>query len=189
MRAAGRLPPGQSLTLKWPVLQVGSVPPFDPHRWDFRDFRTGGAAGEAVVGGVWPAAANRGDGRHALRDALEPVRQPLGRRRGGGSDEAREVEGRGAARDGACRERLRRANLPLEDLLRPTSLFALEHDGELLTGEHGYPLRLVAPQLYAWKSVKWVRGIELLDRVEPGFWEQNGYHIYGDPFRGERYSG
>ncbi len=49
-------------------------------------------------------------------------------------------------------------------------------------------MRLVVPQLYAWKSVKWVRGIELLDRVEPGFWEQNGYHIYGDPFREERYS-
>lgn len=79
------------------------------------------------------------------------------------------------------------ANLPLEDLLRPTSIFALRHDGEPLTPEHGYPLRLIVPHLYAWKSVKWVRGVELLAGDEPGFWERNGYHMYGDPFREQRY--
>jgi DMSO/TMAO reductase YedYZ molybdopterin-dependent catalytic subunit len=80
------------------------------------------------------------------------------------------------------------ANLPLEDFLRPTTIFALRHDGEPLVADHGYPLRLVVPHLYAWKSVKWVRGIELLEQDEPGFWEQNGYNIYGDPFREQRYS-
>jgi hypothetical protein len=73
------------------------------------------------------------------------------------------------------------ANLPILDFLRPTTIFALRHDGEPLTAEHGYPVRLVVPHLYAWKSVKWVRGIELLDRELPGLWEFNGYHIYGDP--------
>jgi DMSO/TMAO reductase YedYZ molybdopterin-dependent catalytic subunit len=57
-----------------------------------------------------------------------------------------------------------------------------------LTADHGYPVRLVVPNLYAWKSAKWVRGIELLDRELPGFWEANGYHIYGDPFKEQRYS-
>ena len=81
------------------------------------------------------------------------------------------------------------ANLPLADFLRPTTIFSLLHDGEPLVADHGYPLRLVVPNLYAWKSVKWVRGIEFLDRELPGFWESNGYHIYGDPFKEQRYSG
>ena len=71
------------------------------------------------------------------------------------------------------------ANVPLVDLDRDKVLFATHHDGERLSGNHGYPLRLIVPHLYAWKSVKWVRGIEFLDHDEPGFWEQNGYHMYG----------
>src|SRR5580704_10956218 len=81
------------------------------------------------------------------------------------------------------------SNLPLVDFLRPTTIFALRHDGEPLAPDHGYPLRLVVTHLFAWKSVKWVRGIELIDRELPGFWEENGYHIYGDPFKEQRYSG
>ena len=80
------------------------------------------------------------------------------------------------------------SNVPLEDLLRPTSLFATHHEGEPLPADHGYPLRLVVPHLYAWKSVKWVRGLELLTKDEGGFWEQGGYHMYGDPFREQRFS-
>jgi DMSO/TMAO reductase YedYZ molybdopterin-dependent catalytic subunit len=80
------------------------------------------------------------------------------------------------------------ANLPLEDFLRPTTIFALRHDGQELTAEHGYPLRLVVPHLYAWKGAKWVRGIELMELETPGFWERNGYHIYGDAFQEQRYS-
>ena len=68
------------------------------------------------------------------------------------------------------------------------TIFALRHDGVALTAEHGYPLRLVVPNLYAYKGVKWVRGIELLDRELPGLWEFNGYHIYGDPFKEQRSS-
>jgi DMSO/TMAO reductase YedYZ molybdopterin-dependent catalytic subunit len=80
------------------------------------------------------------------------------------------------------------ANLPLADFLRPTTILALRHNGEPLVADHGYPLRLVVPHLYAWKSVKWVRAVEFLDRELPGFWEQNGYNIYGDPFKEQRYS-
>jgi DMSO/TMAO reductase YedYZ molybdopterin-dependent catalytic subunit len=79
-------------------------------------------------------------------------------------------------------------NVPLSDLFRPNVLFALEHDGEPLAAEHGGPVRLVVPHLYAWKSIKWARGFELLAEDQPGFWEQNGYHIYGDPWKEQRYS-
>jgi DMSO/TMAO reductase YedYZ molybdopterin-dependent catalytic subunit len=79
------------------------------------------------------------------------------------------------------------ANVPLPDLDRDDVLFATHHDGEPLTHDHGYPLRLIVPHLYAWKSVKWVRGIVLLDHDAPGFWEQNGYHMYGDPWKEQRF--
>jgi DMSO/TMAO reductase YedYZ molybdopterin-dependent catalytic subunit len=81
------------------------------------------------------------------------------------------------------------ANLPLDDFVRPANLFAYRFDGADLEKDHGWPLRLVVPHLYFWKSVKWVRGITLLDHDEPGFWERNGYHMYGDPFREQRYWG
>jgi DMSO/TMAO reductase YedYZ molybdopterin-dependent catalytic subunit len=79
------------------------------------------------------------------------------------------------------------ANIPLPDLDRENVLFATHHDGQPLTPEHGYPVRLIVPHLYAWKSVKWVRGMELSDHDTPGFWEQNGYHMYGDPFKQQRF--
>src|SRR2546430_17193072 len=74
-------------------------------------------------------------------------------------------------------------------LMRPEVLFTFEHDGEPLAAEHGGPLRLIVPHLYAWKSVKWVRGFTLFDHDRLGFWERNGYHAYGDPWKEERYSG
>jgi len=80
-------------------------------------------------------------------------------------------------------------NLPLADLDRPENLVALTHDGEPLTPEHGGPARLLVPHLYFWKSAKWVRGLTLLDADVPGFWEQNGYHMHGDPWTEERYGG
>jgi len=80
------------------------------------------------------------------------------------------------------------ANVPLADLDRDEVLLATHHDGQPLTPEHGYPLRLIVPHLYAWKSVKWVRGLEFLEHEAPGFWEQNGYHMYGDPWKEQRFS-
>ena len=75
------------------------------------------------------------------------------------------------------------ANLPLSDFARGGNLFAWRFDNVELEPDHGWPLRLVVPHLYFWKSVKWTRGFDLLDRDQPGFWERNGYHMYGDPFR------
>jgi DMSO/TMAO reductase YedYZ molybdopterin-dependent catalytic subunit len=78
-------------------------------------------------------------------------------------------------------------NLPLADLDRPENLLATHHDGEPLPEEHGGPIRLLIPHLYFWKSAKWVTGFELLDEDWPGFWEQNGYHMRGDPWAEERF--
>jgi DMSO/TMAO reductase YedYZ molybdopterin-dependent catalytic subunit len=79
-------------------------------------------------------------------------------------------------------------NVPLDDLLRDDVLLADTHDGQPLAPEHGYPLRLLVPHLYFWKSAKWLRGLEFLPTDQPGFWEQYGYHMRGDPWNEERYS-
>ena len=78
-------------------------------------------------------------------------------------------------------------NLPLEDLLDGKAWIAYEYDGEPLEPEHGGPARLLVPHLYFWKSAKWVNGLTMQDSDEPGFWEQNGYHLYGDPWQEQRY--
>ena len=80
-------------------------------------------------------------------------------------------------------------NLPLADLLDGQAWVAYEYSGKPLTPEHGGPARLLVPHLYFWKSAKWVRGLELKTRDEPGFWENAGYHDYGDPWREQRYQG
>ncbi len=80
------------------------------------------------------------------------------------------------------------ANVPLADLDREEVLLATHHDGQPLPLDHGFPLRLIVPHLYGWKSVKWVRSFEVLDHDEAGFWEQNGYHMHGDPWKEQRYS-
>jgi DMSO/TMAO reductase YedYZ molybdopterin-dependent catalytic subunit len=79
-------------------------------------------------------------------------------------------------------------NLPLQALLDDDVLFAYRHDGRDLTPEHGWPLRLVVPKRYAWKSAKWVRGLEFIKDDRPGYWEAHGYHNDGDPWKEERYA-
>jgi DMSO/TMAO reductase YedYZ molybdopterin-dependent catalytic subunit len=79
-------------------------------------------------------------------------------------------------------------NLPLADFLREENFFAYELNGEPLPKEHGGPMRTMVPHLYAWKSAKWISGIEFIDREQSGFWEQNGYHKRGEPWTEERYS-
>jgi DMSO/TMAO reductase YedYZ molybdopterin-dependent catalytic subunit len=79
-------------------------------------------------------------------------------------------------------------NVPLADLMRDTVLFAHTHNGKPLPSEHGGPMRLVVPHLYFWKSAKWARGLLFMNEERPGFWEMYGYHIYGDPWKEERYS-
>ena len=78
-------------------------------------------------------------------------------------------------------------NVPLDDLLDGKAWIAFDFDGEPLDPEHGGPARLLVPHLYFWKSAKWVRGLEMMEQDEPGFWEQNGYHLRGDPWKEERY--
>lgn len=187
MRDAGRLPPGQSATLKWPVLHEGPIPPFDPKKWDFRitglvenpirltwDEFTRLPMKEVVADMHCVTRWSRFDVRWEGVPAGEVVK--LARAK----PEAKYVMVRA--------EYDYTANVPLADLLRPTTLFALKHNGEPLPPEHGYPVRLVVPHLYAWKSVKWVRGFEFMAQDFPGYWEENGYHIYGDPFKEQRYS-
>ncbi len=79
-------------------------------------------------------------------------------------------------------------NIPYQDVLDdPTCMLAVEFDGKPLDPEHGYPVRFLLPHLYFWKSAKWLRGLEFRDSDAPGFWERNGYHNYGDPWREQRY--
>jgi DMSO/TMAO reductase YedYZ molybdopterin-dependent catalytic subunit len=80
-------------------------------------------------------------------------------------------------------------NLPLADLTGGRAWIAWEYDGRPLAPEHGGPARLLVPHLYFWKSAKWIAGLRILDRDEPGFWEQNGYHARGNPWEEQRYSG
>ncbi len=187
MKAAGRLPPGQSLTLKWPVLHYGSVPRFDPVTWDFRFY---GAVANPIHFGWedfkklpridrtsdfhcvtrWSRFDNRWTGV-AVREIFK-LAQPR--------PDARYVL--------VHAEQGYTANVPLADLDRDEVLLATHHDGEPLSADHGFPLRLIVPHLYAWKSVKWIRGFEFLDQEAAGFWEQNGYHIYGDPWNEQRFS-
>jgi DMSO/TMAO reductase YedYZ molybdopterin-dependent catalytic subunit len=186
MREAGRLPPGQAATLKWPVLQYGSVPDFDPARWDFRitglveqpvrlTWEEFNRLPKSTVTSDfhcvtrWSRFDNHWQGV-LFRDVLKLVKLKPG---------AAYVLGH--AEQGYT------ANVPLADLDRDNVLFATHHDGQPLEPDHGYPLRLIVPHLYAWKSVKWVRGLEFLDHDAPGFWEQNGYHMYGDPFKEQRF--
>ncbi len=78
-------------------------------------------------------------------------------------------------------------NLPLADLTGGKAWIVTEHEGEPLPHEHGGPARLLVPHLYFWKSAKWVAGLRVMGTDEPGFWEQNGYHTYGDPWKEQRY--
>lgn len=80
------------------------------------------------------------------------------------------------------------SNLRLADFASERTVFATHQGGELLTAEHGFPLRLVVPHLYAWKGPKWVRGVEYMTADRRGFWEERGYHNIGDPWREQRYS-
>jgi DMSO/TMAO reductase YedYZ molybdopterin-dependent catalytic subunit len=187
MREAGRLPPGQSLTLKWPVLHEGSVPSFDQQTWDFsvsglveKPFRftwsefTRLPMKEITVDMHCVTRWSRFDVRWEGVPFTELAKLALPK------PDAKYVM--------VLAEQGYTSNVPLADLMRPTTLFALKHNGQPLPAEHGYPVRLVVPHLYAWKSVKWVRGLDFMDHDAPGYWEENGYHMYGDPFREQRFS-
>ena len=188
MRDAGRLPPGQSATLKWPVLHEGTVPRFDPRTWDFQ------IAGlvEKPVRLTWdeftslPIKQVTADMHCVTRWSRFDVRWE-------GVPFAEVMKLAGAKPDAkyvmVVAEQGYTSNVPLEDLMRPATLFALKHNGEPLPADHGYPVRLVVPHLYFWKSAKWLQRIEFLAEDAPGYWEVRGYHNRGDPWAEQRYSG
>ena len=184
-----RIPPGQSRTKKWPVLDAGGPPLIDPGTWKFRIWGLVGTPIEwnwsefnnlprirvfsdfhcvtrwSRLGNIWEGVSTR--------EILS--------RAGGALPEAAFVLAHGYD-DGFT------TNLPLSQFLAEDALVALAHDSEPLSLDHGGPARLIVPRLYAWKSAKWISGIELLQRDQAGFGESNGYHMNGDPWKEERHS-
>ncbi len=186
-RIEPRLPPGQVKTEKWPVLHYGSVPTVDlatwslqvdgrveqPLRWTWDAFKS--LPRVQVFSDIhcvtrWSRYDNLWEGV-AIREVLR-LAQPTA----------------AATHVVVHAEQGFTTNLPLKELDQDDVLLADTHDGQPLTPEHGWPLRLVVPRRYFWKSAKWITRIELVDRDAPGFWERNGYHNEADPWREERYS-
>lgn len=185
---APRIPPGQELTEKWPVLHSGMVPPFNEYHWDFtltglvkdgglklsyKEFMalpqvTLQADMHCVTG--WSKLDNVWEGVH-IREVMKRV------------DLDRDAKFVTVQSEGGYT-----TNLPLDVLLDDDVLFAFRHNGQNLSPDHGWPLRLVVPKRYAWKSAKWVRGLEFTAKDVRGFWERYGYHNNGEPFAEERYS-
>jgi DMSO/TMAO reductase YedYZ molybdopterin-dependent catalytic subunit len=183
-----RIPPRQSRTKKWPVLDAFGPPQVDLSRWKFQmeglinsDISFSWMEFQALpqvtvfadfhcvtrwsrLGNVWQGVSTR----------------ELVRRAGGLKSNARFVLAHGYDTGWTT-------NMPLDQFLAEDALVALLHDGEPIGPEHGGPARLIVPQLYAWKSAKWVSGVEFLENDRAGFWEQNGYHMNGDPWKEERF--
>ncbi|MDB5074052.1 MAG: sulfite oxidase-like oxidoreductase [Chloroflexi bacterium] len=184
---AARIPPGQQLTVKWPVLHYGSIPDVDLATWNF----TLTGLVEKPVQLTWdefqalPHTTRFNDIHCVTRwSKLDNTWEGIA---------VRDVLARVNVKPEATHVLIHAehgftANLALSDFDREDNLFAFRHDGMELSPEHGWPIRLVVPHLYFWKSVKWVRGLEFLSNDVPGFWEQNGYHMRGDPWAEERYS-
>ncbi|MGV2940014.1 sulfite oxidase-like oxidoreductase [Mesobacillus sp. LC4] len=181
-----RVPPNQNVTTSFPVLHYGNVPHYkNMEEWNLKIFglvekevilsykemmalpqTTSGNDIHCVTG--WSKLDNVWEG--VSTQELAKLARPTA----------------GAKYVILHAEENWTTNLPIEDFLNETSLLAHSHNGEELTPEHGYPLRAVIPHLYFWKSAKWVRGIEFSSENRPGFWEENGYHMYGNPWKEQR---
>jgi DMSO/TMAO reductase YedYZ molybdopterin-dependent catalytic subunit len=181
-----RLPPGQYLTEKWPVLHAGTVPHTDLATWDFRVF----GQVESPITFSWEelTALPTREITIDIHCVTRWSRFDTSFRGVHWSELAKLVRPKPSARFVVAHaEQDFTANVPLVALEDEEALLAYEADGEPLTPEHGWPLRLVIPKRYFWKSAKWLRGIELLDHDEPGFWERLGYHNEADYWKEERY--
>jgi DMSO/TMAO reductase YedYZ molybdopterin-dependent catalytic subunit len=181
---AGRLPPGQYDEHGFPVLTAGPAPDVPPDQWRFK-----------IDGMVSKPTEWTREEFDALPFETVPCDihcvtkwSKLGTSFGGVSldhllDQAQP--------DGAYAMAFSyggyTTNVPLADLTGGKAWVVTEHEGEPLPREHGGPARLLVPHLYFWKSAKWVAGLRVMDHDEPGFWESNGYHIYGDPWKEQRY--
>ncbi len=181
-----RVPPGQHLTDRWPVLHYGSVARIPTTKWTLRIF--GLVRKEKTLNyneflalpvvkvfsdihcvTTWSRLDNLWEGV-STSDLKKLVNiEP----------EARFVIIHGAG--GFT------TNLPVADFFESDVLLTLKHNDQMISDDHGGPVRLVVPRLYFWKSAKWVTGIEFSEKDRPGFWESNGYHNHGDPWKEERY--
>jgi DMSO/TMAO reductase YedYZ molybdopterin-dependent catalytic subunit len=181
-----RLPPGQYLTEKWPVLHAGSVPKTDLATWDF----TVSGEVEQPLRLTWeeltalPATEIKLDIHCVTRWSRFDTRFKGVHWRDLAALASPKPTGRFVV---AQAEQGFTANVPLAAIEDENALIAYDADGEPLTPEHGWPLRLVVPSKYFWKSAKWLRGLELLDHDQPGFWERYGYHNEADYWKEERY--
>lgn len=183
-----RIPPGQHLVEHWPILHEGRVQEIPDSKWSLRIFGlvkkettidfTGfmNLAKVKVFSDIhcvttWSKldVTWEGIGTSALREIAEilPAAKHVMAHCPGGYT----------------------TNLRIEDFFAEDALFAIKRDGERIEAKFGHPVRLVVPRLYYWKSAKWVNGIEFMAEEKPGFWESRGYHIRGDPWKEERYSG
>jgi DMSO/TMAO reductase YedYZ molybdopterin-dependent catalytic subunit len=182
----GRLPPGQYLTEKWPVLHAGTVPQTDLATWDLRVF--GEVENPITLSWEEFTALPSREITTDIHCVTRWSRFDASFKGVHWSELAKLVRPKPSARYvSAHAEQDYAANVPLSALEDDEALLAYEADGEPLTPEHGWPLRLVVPNRYFWKSAKWLRGIELLDHDEPGFWERLGYHNEADFRKEERY--
>ena len=185
--ATDRIPPGQEETKDFPVLHYGAVPEIEVQDWRFKifglvkkpwetDFKGFMKLPQTVLSNDihcvtgWSKLDNTWEGVPAAA-VLEQVEI---------KPEASHVMVH--AKGGWT------TNIPLEEFMSPEVIFAYKHNGRELSPEHGWPLRLVVPKLYFWKSAKWVTGIEFMPEDKPGFWEKAGYHMHGDPWKEERYN-
>jgi DMSO/TMAO reductase YedYZ molybdopterin-dependent catalytic subunit len=182
-----RLPPGQYLTEKWPVLHAGSVPKIDLATWDF----TVSGEVERELTLTWEQLLDL-PSREVTVDIHCVTRWSRFDTTFKGvhwSELAKLVSPKPTARFVVAHaEQGFTSNMPIEAIEDESALIAYEADGEPLTPDHGWPLRLLVPSRYFWKSAKWLRGLELRSTDEPGFWERYGYHNDADYWKEERYS-
>ena len=186
---AARVPPGQHLTSDFPVLSAGPTPQTDLENWSFA------LQDDNAVRGEWSWTEFQALPQTDITVDIHCVTtwSKLDTHwRGVTLDALLEAAGLDEPPapyalihcDGGYT-----TNVPSEDLVDGKAMIATLYDNEPLAPEHGGPARLLVPHLYFWKSAKWVRRIEFHETEEPGFWEELGYHIYGDPWREQRYAG
>ena len=182
-----RTPPGQFVTDKFPVLTYGGTPPFNPEKWDFRVF----GLVEAELRLSYTEFRALPQSKQMSDFHCVTTWSRLDNEWGGVrvSDLMKLVKIKPEARhaivhcDGGYT-----TNLPLNEFLAEGVMLVHRHDGKDLEPDHGFPLRLIVPKLYGWKSAKWVRAIEFSGEDRRGFWEVRGYHNHADPWTEERYS-